>query len=107
MIIYSVLMFAIAILFFCFAVAIYKGNTGLIHAYHQTHVKEADKKKYGESFSKGLLILAVSLIFSGVIALLGTTALIVMTSIGVLLFGMIIAFTVLAKVQKEFNGGLF
>ena len=105
MIAYSVIMFAIAVLFFGLAVAIYKGNTNLIHDYHQTHVKEIDRKKYGESFSKGLFVLTVSLIFSGITALFGTTGLIVILSISVLFVGMIISLIILAKVQKEFNGG--
>lgn len=105
MIIYSALMFAAAAVFFGLSIAIYRGNTNLIHAYHQTYVKEADKKKYGKSFSKGLFIVAVSLVFSGIIALFGTTAPIVMISISILLIGMMIAFIVIARVQKEFNGG--
>lgn len=105
MLAYSVIMFAAAVLFFGFAAAIYRGNTNLIHDYHQTHVKETDKKKYGESFSKGLFILAASMAFSGIIALFGSTTPIVLVSNGILFAGMIIAFIVIAKVQKKFNGG--
>ena len=105
MIIYSALMFAAALLFCSLAVAVYRGNTNLIHAYHQTHVKEADKKDYGKAFSKGLFALAVSMICSGIIALFGTNTPVVMISIGVLLVGMMTAFTITAKVQKKFNGG--
>lgn len=105
MIAYSVLMFATAALFFGLAVAIYRGNTNLIHAYHQTHIEETDKKGYGKSFSKGLFVLSASLVISGIIALLGTNTPVVIISISILLIGMIIAFTVIAKVQKNFNGG--
>lgn len=105
MIAYSMLMFITAILFLGLTVAIYRGNTNLIHSYHQTHVKETDRKDYGKSFSKGMLVLAISLIFSGIIALFGTTTPIVMISISVLLIGMMISLIVLAKVQKKFNGG--
>lgn len=105
MIVYSVILFAAAVLFFGLAAAIYSGNTNLIHAYHQTHVKEADKENYGRSFSKGLFVLAVSLVFSGIIALFGTAVPIVIASIGVLLAGLVIAFLVIAKVQTKFNGG--
>lgn len=105
MIAYAALMFAAAVLFFCVAAAIYRGNTALIHAYHQTRVKEADREKYGRSFSKGLFILAASLVSSGIIALLGKTASIVLLSVGVLLVGIILAFIAIARVQKAFNGG--
>ena len=50
-------------------------------------------------------MLAASLILSGVAALFGETAPIVMISLGVLLVGMIIAFTVLAKTQTKYNSG--
>lgn len=105
MIAYSVLMFMIAALFFGIAVSIYRGNVNLIHSYHWKHVREADWSSYGRSFSKGLLVLAVSLIFSGIAALFGETVPVVMISIGILLIGMMIAFVVIAKVQKKFNGG--
>lgn len=107
MVIYSVILFAAALLFFGLAAAIHRGNTNLIHSYHQTHVKEADKKKYGRSLSKGLFVLAASLALSGVIALWGDTVPVVLTSVGVLLAGLVISFIVAAKVQKEFNGGFF
>ena len=105
MIAYSVIMFATAVLFFGLAVAIYRGNTNLIHTYHQTHVKEADKKDYGKSFSKGLFVLAISLIFSGITALFGTTTPVVIISISIMFIGMIMAVIVIAMVQKKFNGG--
>ena len=105
MVIYSVILFAAAALFFGLAAAVYRGNTNLIHSYHQTHVKEADKKQYGRSFSKGLFVLAISMVCSGIIALFGETVPVVATSVGVLLAGMAVAFLVVAKVQKEFNGG--
>ena len=100
MIIYSVLMFAVAVLLLGLAAAIYQGNT-----YHQTHIKESDKKNYGKSFSKGLFVLAASLMISGIIALLGTNTSVVMLSIGVLFVGIGMSFAVIAKVQKKFNGG--
>lgn len=105
MVVYSVILFAAALLFFGLAAAVYRGNTDLIHSYHQTHVKEADKKKYGRSFAKGLFVLALAMVFSGIIALLGETVPVAALSVGILLAGMAIAFLMLAKVQKEFNGG--
>lgn len=105
MLAYSIIMFAVAILFLGLAAAIYRGNTNLIHDYHQTKIKESDKKAYGKAFSKGMLAIAVSLILSGAIALLGETTSLALISVGVLLVGLIISFIVIAKVQKKFNGG--
>lgn len=105
MLAYSVIMFAVAILFLGLAAAIYRGNTNLIHDYHQTKIKESDKKAYGKAFSKGVLAIAVSLILSGAIALLGDTTSLMLISVGLLLVGLTISFIVIAKVQKKFNGG--
>ena len=105
MMFYSILMLAVGVLFFGFAIAIYRGNTDLIHSYHQTNVKEEDKEKYGKAFSKGMFILAVSLVLSGLIALLGESVPIVIASIIILVVGFIAAFIVISKVQKKFNGG--
>lgn len=105
MMLYSLLMFAAAVLFLVLAVAVYRGNTNLIHAYHQTHIKEADKKDYGKSFSKGLFVLAASLTISGIIALFGANTPVAVISISVLFLGLIIAFIAIAKVQKKYNGG--
>ncbi len=107
MVIYSVILFAVAALFLGFAIAIYQGNTNLIHDYHQTHVKEEDRKAYGRAFSKGLFVLAGFLTISGVIALLGETLPVVLASAGVSLAGIVTALLIAAKVQKEFNGGFF
>ena len=46
MIAYSILMFAIAVLFLVFGIAIYKENTKLIHDYHQIHIKESERQEY-------------------------------------------------------------
>ncbi|NBI65519.1 hypothetical protein D1646_01600 [Pseudoflavonifractor sp. 60] len=105
MIIYSVLMFAAAVLFVVLAAVIYKGNTSLIHAYHQTHVSEADRSAYGKSFSKGLFVLAASLILSGIVALLGESPSVATAAVSVLFLGMAISFAVIARVQKKYNGG--
>lgn len=105
MVIYSVILFAAAALFLGFAIAVYRGHTDLIHDYHQTHVKEADRKKYGKAFSKGLFTLTGSLIAGGIIGLLGETLPVVLVSVGVLLAGMAAAFLSFARVQKKFNGG--
>lgn len=102
---YSILMFAVGVLFIGFAIAIYRGNIDLIHSYHQTNVKEEDKEKYGKSFSRGMFILAVSLVLSGIIALLGESVPIVIASIIILVIGFITAFIVISKVQEKFNGG--
>ena len=58
-----------------------------------------------ELVSKGLFVLTGSLIFSGIIALLGETPSVVIVSVSVSLAGIVISLLAVAKVQKEFNGG--
>ena len=105
MIAYSIFMFAIAVLFLMFGIAIYKGNTKLIHDYHQTHVKESERQEYGRALAKGMFTICVTLIISGIIALFGEEGAIVAASLIVLFAGLIVSFAILAKVQQKYNGG--
>lgn len=107
MIAYSIIMFAIAGLFLVLGIAIYKGNTKLIHDYHQTHVKESERREYGRDFAKGMFAICAALIVSGIIALFGEEGAIVTASLIVLVVGLIISFVILARVQKKYNGGFF
>lgn len=107
MIIYSVIMFAVAVLFLIIAVQIYKGKTGLIHDYHQTKVRESDKKAYGVAFSKAMFVLAAALAVSGAISLLGETMPIPTIAVAVLFVGIAVSVVMIIKVQKKYNGGLF
>jgi len=107
MIAYSILMFAIAVLFLVFGIAIYKGNTKLIHDYHQTHIKESERQEYGRAFSKGMFAICATLIISGIVALFWEEKTIIDLSLTVLIAGLIVSFIILARVQKKYNGGFF
>lgn len=105
MIAYSFFMFAIAVLFLIFGIAIYKGNTKLIHDYHQTHVKESERREYGRAFATGIFTICATLFISGIIALFGEKGAIVTASLITLFVGLVVSFVILAKVQKKYNGG--
>ena len=107
MIVYSIVMFAAAALLLVLGIAIYKGNTKLIHDYHQTRVKESERLEYGRAFAKGMFTLSATLFISGIIALFGEEHAIVIGSVLVLVPGFIVSFVILAKVQKKYNGGFF
>ena len=104
---YSIVMFAVAVLLLVLGIAIYKGNTKLIHDYHQTRVKESERREYGRAFSKGMFTLSATFFISGIIALFGEEREIVLGSALVLIPGFIVSFIILAKVQKKYNGGFF
>ena len=107
MIAYSIIMFLAAILFLAFGIAVYRGNTKLIHDYHQTNVKEADQQEYGKAFSKGMFALCATLLISSIIALFGEKGAVLITSLSALTVGLIISVVIIVKVQKKYNGGLF
>ena len=107
MIAYSIILFAAAVLFLALGIAIYNGNTKLIHDYHQTRVKESERAEYGRAFAKGPFVICATLLISGIMALFGKENPIVVVSLVVLFAGLIASFVVLVKVQKKYNGGLF
>ncbi len=107
MIVYSISMFVIAVVFLILGILVYKGNTGLIHSYHRTKIKESDKKEYGKAFAKGLFAITLTLAISGIVALFGEGNKIAGISIAILFVGIIVSFVILGKVQKKYNGGLF
>lgn len=106
MIAYSIFMFVIALLFLVLGIAIYKGNTKLIHDYHQTHVKKSERRNYGRAFPKGLFAISATLFISSMIALFGEEGAIVAASLIVLFAGLVVSIIILVKVQKKYNGGL-
>ncbi len=99
-------MFLASALLLAFSIAVYRGKTDLIHAYHQTKV--TDRSAYGKALGKALLVVAAAPLFSGVIGLLAgddnrvvlaaATVLIVLLGVGI---GLIVA------VQHKYNKGIF
>ncbi|MBQ8975309.1 MAG: hypothetical protein IJ072_06270 [Oscillospiraceae bacterium] len=105
MIPYSVIMFTIAVLFLIIGIAIYRGNTNLIHDYHRAHVKREERLQYGKAFSKGMFAICATLTVSGILALFGTGGAIVGAAVGVLFVGLAVSFVILWRVQMKYNGG--
>ncbi len=107
MIAYTVLMWAIAVLFLLLGTMIYRGKIELIHEYHRTNVKEKDRMAYGRAFAKGIFALAFTLILSGAAALLGRPSADVAAALGILFIGLVAALFGLWRVQRRYNGGVF
>ncbi len=104
---HSITMFVGAALFLALGTAIYRGNTKLIHDYHQRNIKESERTEYGRAFAKGMFAICATLLLSGIIALFGKDDQIATVSLIVLFAGLIISGVVIIKVQKKYNGGLF
>ena len=103
MIAYSIILFAVAALMFILGAAIYRGNTKLIHDYHQTNVKESERKAYGRALAIGVFATGATLLVSGMTALLDRVS----VSLMALVLGLIASIVILGKVQKRYNGGVF
>lgn len=105
MVLYSIIMFATAALFLGIGIGIYKGKTGLIHDYHQTKV--ADKTAYGKAFGKAMLVVAMAMLLSGIVGLVGDSETGAMIAVAVLLVGLAAGIACIVAVQKKYNNGLF
>lgn len=105
MILYSIIMFLVAVPMIILSIAIYNGKTNLIHDYHQTKV--TDKVGYGKAFGKAMLFVSLTLILSGIIGLFGNSEVIAIISVAVLFIGLFIGIAGIVAVQKKYNKGVF
>lgn len=104
MFIYAIIMFLLGILFLVLGNKIFHGKTNLIHDYHQENIKMQDKKAYGRAFSKGMYLIGISTIASGIFSLLSNSVII---CVGIFILGFIFSLIIIVKVQRKFNGSIF
>ena len=102
MYIYSIIMFITSANFLGLGIAIYRGRTDLIHDYHQTKV--TDRAAYGKAFGKALLVIAGTMLLSGIIGLSERFA---VPATAVLMIGLCIGVVCIVAVQKKYNKGVF
>ena len=98
MLLYSIIMFLVAVLFAVQGIAIYKGKTDLIHDYHQTKV--TDKSAYGKAFGKAMLVIATVMLLSGIIGLFKN---LLMLAVAILIIGLVVGIGCIVAVQKKYN----
>lgn len=103
MIIYTIIMFVVALIFGVMGILIYKGKTNLVHDYHQTKV--TDKAGYGKAFGKAMAVIAVAMVLSGIVFLFGEGAMWI--AVAALVGGLIVGMIAIVRVQKKYNGGIF
>ena len=99
---YSIIMFLVAVLFTVLGIAIYKGKTDLIHDYHQTKV--TNKSAYGKAFGKAMLVIATVMLLSGIIGLFKNLH---MLAVAILIIGLVVGIGCIVAVQKKYNKGVF
>ena len=102
MLLYSIIMFLVAVLFTVLGIAIYKGKTDLIHDYHQTKV--TDKSAYGKAFGKAMLLIATVMLLSGIIGLFEK---LLILAVAILIIGLAVGIACIVAVQKKYNKGVF
>lgn len=102
MLVYSVIMFIMSAVFAGVSVAICKGKTDLIHDYHQTKV--TDPAAYGKAFGTALLVMAITMLLSGILGLLECCAIL---AVAVLVAGLCIGTGAIIAVQRKYNKGVF
>ena len=102
MLLYSIIMFPVAVLFTVLGIAIYKGKTDLIHDYHQTKV--TNKSAYGKAFGKAMLVIATVMLLSGIIGLFKN---LLMLAVAILIIGLVVGIGCIVAVQKKYNKGVF
>lgn len=105
MVLYSIIMFLAAVPMFKISISIYRGNTNLIHDYHQTKVTE--KAAYGKAFGKAMFVVSMALLLSGIIGLFGDSEAIAKVAVSVLFVGLFIGIAWIVAVQMKYNKGVF
>lgn len=105
MVLYAIIMLLAALPMGWIGIEIYRGKTDLIHDYHQKKV--SDKAAYGRAFGKAMLVIAGTMLLSGIISLLGKSDGMAMAAVGVLFIGLIIGIICIVVVQRKYNKGIF
>lgn len=80
-----------------------KEKISLIHSYHYTKVKEQDKKSYTKMIGKGVLMIGIGMILTGIIDYITKTA----YGWFVFAFFFFLGLVINVKAQKKYNGGIF
>ena len=105
MVLYSLILLFVAVPMTIISISIYKGNTNLIHDYHQ--MKVTNKEAYGKAFGKAMFVVSASLLLSGIIGLFGNTEIMATIALAVLFVGLFIGIAWIIAVQRKYNKGIF
>ena len=103
MIVYSIILIAVAIVLAVIAIRINKGQTDLIINYHQSRVKPEEKLRYARDFSKGIFCLSSTMLIAGITVLITK----VLIADIILVAGIIISVVILIRVRNRYNKGVF
>lgn len=102
MVIYAVLAFILSLVFLFLGIMVFKGRTDILQEKGRNRV--TDRKAYGKMFGSGLLIIALGLVLSGALALLGDSTLWLLLCFAVLMGGIVGGMVLIVKAQDTYNG---
>lgn len=80
-----------------------KEQITLIHSYHYKKVAESDKRAYTEQMGKGVIIMGIGMLLTGVIDYLTHTPYGWIGFVVCFIWG----FAIIISAQKKYNGGMF
>ena len=100
MLLFPLISFIAAILFFVFGLLIYLGKTGFIN---RTGQDMADKAAYGRDFGRVYLITAALFALSGLVSLWGTAAGLLLSAL-LELAAFVLLPVLLIRVQRKYSG---
>ncbi len=103
MILFAIIMFAVAALSFVFGALIFRGRIDLIHDYHTKLISVENRPKYCRTFSAGLFALGAFLSAAGVVSLLDNAKIAVILTVA----GIILSLVIISVAQRRYNGGFF
>ena len=80
-----------------------KQQITLIHSYHYKKVSESDKKDYTEQIGKGIIVIGIGMLISGILDF-ATNSPYVWIPFAI---GFIWGFSIIILAQKKYNRGIF
>lgn len=80
-----------------------KNRIDLIHSYHYKRVTEDNKKAYSTAMGKGVLLMGIGVLLTGIINYVTESA----SGWICFVFSFIFGLTLVLRAQSKFNGGLF
>ena len=102
---YSLIMFCVALVCLILGMLICSGHTDLIHEYHRKNVK--DFEGYSREMGKCIMGLSAIHMVSGLIVLMWKSKEAIIVSVIFYIIAFIIFFICVYKVQKKYNGSFF
>lgn len=105
MLVYSIIVYIVAIGILLLGIFIYRGKTNLIYSYHQTKVK--DKAGYGRAMGRITIVLSIILLICATIPFFWKEEAGLVTAILIQTGAILLTLIAIYLIQKKYNNGMF